>query len=820
MPTVIAPAIATALGISTAAATTVATVGLYVATTAATYFIQQAMMPEPETGTKLSAVLGGAVNQSFIFGEKETAGSFIYTGTWGISGKTPNGYLVNVFCLQDLRADGFGTRLWTDKKNSIDTGSTWMADGNNLGNPVTAFDNGGAHYLGVKFLDGTQTSADGYLRSVFGSDATRPWTADMVGRGRTLAIVTQKYNKDQPEGEVTPVFVVKGIRLYDWRKDSTNGGSGSHRYGTYSTYEYSANPIVVAYNIMRGVYYGDDWMYGGQQWPKGRFDNDSWTAAANACDENVSLSGGGTEKRYRVGGEVDLSEEPWTVIERLLKACNGRIVESGGVFKVYAGGVGASVFSFTDASVLVSEELTGSLFPARENIANTITGTYIEPENGGNQKAFKPRTQSDFVAEDGGERKIGMDFEYVRSNTQAQRLARLALRDNRRFRTFRVSLWTDARKLEPCDAVTWTSERFGFSSKKFIVGDVELRRDGPTIVNLREANDNDADWSTSDEDAYDVGVYGDVEVASQSLSATVTAVAVTDDAGTNRRPAIRIQATLDGEFVDCDALLWRVRKSAGVPRVFARGRSEGFFDSGSDDYGDIVFTDNAFLPGRSVQVSYKIKPESDRPTAWSDWASVTLTNARLKIATDSADNDVDIVDTNNIALNAINDAVKGTAKPGKFTATSSGKTTKNLFARYGGSDNALVVDNPAGSPIQVTANFSLGLKPYVVSGSLPPYGQAETAKASVTLTLVNKVTGERVVLGKMTMTVNSNDENKPANYGKPKAFSVAYTFSKVKRGQAAKFELIASYSFNRGGVYFDECFFVNEGAVTFTYWKR
>jgi hypothetical protein len=735
MGAVLAPIILGA-GASASALATAATainIGLYVATTAASYFIQQAMAPKPETGTKLDAVLGGAAGQSFIFGEKETAGSFIYTGTWGIPGRTPNAYLVNVFCLQDFRAEGFSSRLWTDKKNTIDFDKTWMADGNNLGSPVTAFDAGGAHHLGVKFHDGTQTSADGYLRAVFGSDANRPWTSGMVGRGRTLAIVTQKYNKDEPEGEVQPLFVVKGIKLYDWRKDSTNGGSGSHRYGTYSTYEHSANPVVVAYNIMRGIYYGNDWMYGGQEWPKGRFDNDTWTAAANVCDENVSLAGGGTEKRYRVGGEVDLSEEPWTVIERLLKACNGRIVDNGGIFKVYCGGVGASVFSFTDDDILVSEELTGSLFPTSEKIANTITGTYIEPNNAGNEKAYKPRTQSDFVAEDGGERKISMDFEYVRSNTQAQRLARLALRDNRRFRTFRVALWTQGRKLEPCDAVSWTSSRFGFSGKKFIVGDVELHRDGVTFVNLREANDNDADWSTDDEDAYDTGVYGDIPVAAQTLSATVTAVSVTDDGGNNRRPAIRIQSTLDGDFVDCDALLWKVRKSASVTRVFARGRIDGFFDPNSDDYGDGVFTDNSFMAGRTVQVSYRIKPESDRPTSWSTWENVTLTNARMKIqlVQGGSSNDIDAVDTDNIVANA----VQGKADWTSSNSTQSWTNRNNNQSATAGFGNSGGINNPNPSPVFVRIKASLSAKVTAANFTNP-----NTARAVTTLEVYSEKT--------------------------------------------------------------------------------
>lgn len=703
MVAALAVPVAAALQISATAAATIVSVGLYVATTAASYFLQQALAPKEETGTKLKTVMGGAVNQSFIFGEKETAGSFLYRNSWGKSGGTPNAFLTKVYCLQDMRMEEATSRLWTDKKNTITLADNNSIDGHAVGHPVPAFEQDGKDHLWVKFRDGTETTADSYLTDVFGS-GSRPWTSDMVGRGRTLAIVTQRYNKKEPEGEVNPLFTIKGIRLYDWRP-------GDQTYGTYSTYAYSANPVVVIYNIMRGVYYGTDWLYGGKNWPATRFDNDSFTAAANVCDENITLAAGGTEKRYRVGGEVALNEEPWSVIERLLKACNGRIVESGGVFKIYCGGIGASVFSFTDDDVIVSESLSGRHFPQREDIANTITGTYVEPDNAGEAKAYKSRSKAAYVTEDGGEeRRIALDFEYVRNNRQAQRLALLSLNDNRRFRTFVVAFGSSARKLEPCDVVSWTSDRFGFTAKKFIVGDVTLRDDGIVVVNLREADSSDADWTTGDENTFETGVYGDVEATSQTLSATVTAVAITDDDDTTeRRPAVRIVADVT-EMDDCEALLWWVRKKNGDQAVIAHGRSVGFFDLTSPNYGDIRITDNAFLPGKQVQVQYQIDPESDRPTGLSAWVDLTLTNARMKIATPSADNDVDMVDTPNITIGA---ATRTQAKNSKdinsftnSTAHSGNDFVIKSFSGGSARDWAIEIDNDNGSMIILDVDFT------------------------------------------------------------------------------------------------------------------
>lgn len=648
------------LGLSTTAATTLATLGLYAATTAASIFLQMAMAekPEQEIGTKLTAVLGGAVNQSIHIGRKESAGSFIYKGSWGRTGKIPNAFLTRVYALSDRPVDGFENYVWVDGiKCSYDPDETDTVDGVNIGHPIHKYNSHGGHRLWVKFHDGSQTTADNYLTSKFDS-GPRKWTTNHIGRGRAYMIVTQKYDKKAPTGEVEVLPVVKNSRLYDFRQDSTNGGSGSQRYNDYNTWTANpGNPIIAAYDVMRGFYRGTEWLYGGKKWPTTRFDNDSWTAAANQCDTDVATRSGGTIKWARMGAEIDLSEEPWTVIERMLASCDGRIVESGGKFKVYVGGIGASVYSFTDDDVILSDELTGRVFPTRDQIANTVNGTYVEPDNAGEAKAYKPRTKIAYVNEDGDVRKTTLDFDYVRDNRQAQRMAQLALNDNRRFRTFVVALWSQARKLEPCDVVSWTSDRFQFTAKKFIVGDVVLREDGVTVLNLREADASDANWNAlTDENPYETGVFEDLDESTQTLVATVTAVPFTDDTGKARRPAVRIQATVDDDFVDCQALLYQVRKRYGDQKVIHRGRSEAFFEVDNPDYGDITFTSQSIvtLKAKWVQVRFKIEPESDRNTEWSNWDDHSVNLHDLGIDDDDTTDDT-LAAPSNLTLAKVQD---------------------------------------------------------------------------------------------------------------------------------------------------------------------
>ena len=623
MVAAIAPLVASGLGISLTTATLATNVVLYAGTIAASYYLQQANQTKPESGTKLSAASGGAVPQSLIFGEKETAGSMIYAGFWGRSGKTPNAFYTRVYCLADYPCADMLARCWhSGNKGTIDLGamaytaSDEATSGTAIGHPITSLDHDGRHWAWVKFLDGSQTTADPFLMDVFGGLASRPWTADMIGRGRALMIVTQRWTKKEANEVAELAAVLQGAKFYDWRKDSTNGGSGTHRWGTPATHEYSANPVVIAYNIMRGIRYDGSVIYGGQNWPARRFDNDSWTAAANVCDENVTLAAGGTEKRYRVGGELSFSETPLDVVDRLLASCAGRMVESGGIYKVTAGGIGASVYSFTDDDVVISEEATGQMFPAREDICNTITGTYVEPDNGGQTTAYKKRTNATYIAEDNGEeRSKAMDFDYVRNNRQGQRLALHALNDNRRFMTKVISFPSIARKLEPGDTVNWsTSDRFGFSSKKFITGDVTLNDNGIVTAMLREVDATDADWTTGNENPFTVGIYGDIVPSAQTIAITVSAYGIRNNANANRAPGLKIAWTDDADDVDCRAVRYQVRLLDTSYMV-----AQGWVDF--DETKAII--SQGIERNEAYQARAKLVPYSDRDTDWSAWVSVT-----------------------------------------------------------------------------------------------------------------------------------------------------------------------------------------------------
>lgn len=92
----------------------------------------------------------------------------------------------------------------------------------------------------IRRYDGTQTIVDLTLWNTYTA-----WDANHVGHELAYAAVRLQYNQTAyATGVPNIAFHVKGKAIYDPRQDSTNGGSGSQRFGTPSTWVYSTNPAL------------------------------------------------------------------------------------------------------------------------------------------------------------------------------------------------------------------------------------------------------------------------------------------------------------------------------------------------------------------------------------------------------------------------------------------------------------------------------------------------------------------------------------------------------------------------------------------------
>ena len=479
------------------------------------------------------------------------------------------------------------------------------------------------------FYDGTQTTAAEPLVRYYEHHVDRPWTTDHVLHGTAYAVLEFALDPEIYQGLPSVRFEVQGIKLYDPRKDTTVGGSGPHRWDDPTTWEWTDNPQVINYNILRGITLptGDIW--------GGRVDAedlplDNWFAAMNECDVDV-----GGRKQYVAGFEINVEEmEPVDVIEEMNRASFAQMSEFGGVFRVRVGAPAAPVLHVTDADFVITEGSVLTPFPAFDTVTNGITGTYVEPNDIWEGRDADLILNEDWVAEDGRQRVSSLGLPAVSVKAQAQQLLNAYLLDGRRFRTHQMTLPPSFALVEPLDSISFTSEAFGYTSKVFEVIEVEDRPDTLLqVVTVREREAGDVAIKPELEVAAPLPTNGQTPPTPAVVALSVAAFDLSDDAGNARRPAILLTWTVDDAFPSIRNLRYEVRVRATLELI-----AEGIKPV---DGGRVLVRGDLIA---ATEYEVRARYVADAPTAWSPWLSVTTPDLRLT-QSDLADALRDQIDT-------------------------------------------------------------------------------------------------------------------------------------------------------------------------------
>ena len=126
------------------------------------------------------------------------------------------------------------------------------------------------------------------------------WTAQHRLRGVAYLYARLDFDRDAfPNGIPTITALVSGKKVFDPRTSTT---------------AFSANAALCIRDYLTDTRYG----LGAAS---SEINNTSFTTAANLCDENVTLSGGGTEKRYEFHGTIESSSQPKQTIQQTLTSC-------------------------------------------------------------------------------------------------------------------------------------------------------------------------------------------------------------------------------------------------------------------------------------------------------------------------------------------------------------------------------------------------------------------------------------------------------------------------------------------------------------------
>ncbi len=418
----------------------------------------------------------GEVPRQALFGEAATAGSLLDAFNYG--GKYGTDWEVQLIALADHKCEELVGFYVNDEYHAF------AGDGD-----VAGFNS----QLKVHFLPGTAGQA--WPSHVTANGAG--WS-DSDNNCKGVACVAVAYKADDPEAE-NPVwsggrprflFIVKGKLCYDPAKDSTvTGGSGTHRWDTPSTWEWTDNANVCRYNFQRGIYALDqvdqpDQLLIGRGLSEIEAPPERTIAYTATCDELVD-----GEKRYTFNGLIGADEDFLTVEGYFAGAMAGVIRQPEGSIEVEPGQAKAVVAEITDLDVLNLAEIEYEEFRGEgdQEWINTVIPRYVEPTQKWKMHAASiRRVYADIIA-DGGQRVEALDLKQVTVEGQAQRCGEIRRRLGRLQAKGGLSLGPRFCEFEEGDWIGWTSARhFGGARKVFRIESYQRDAKWHMRLELRE----------------------------------------------------------------------------------------------------------------------------------------------------------------------------------------------------------------------------------------------------------------------------------------------------------------------------------------------
>lgn len=289
---------------------------------------------------------------------------------------------------------------------------------------------GDGYYLNWEDNDGDH---HGFVNTHLGSDSQTAdtdliaglsgWTSDHRLRGIAYAYArfqsgdADDFQNAFPNGEPS-LAALGGVKVYDPRKDSTNGGSGSHRMNNPASWEFSANQRLCCLDwITWRDGYAKDWA---------RIDWATWLPQINMADDPIQLKAGGTEPRYQLATIVYLNEPKQRVLRRILDAGDQQLFKTSTGLIGSRGGVWQAPTVALDATQLLEGQFTHGV-PQMDRCNEFQLSATLPSHDYGEVELESWSNESDpeFLA--GIVRRQPLELLQVPSNGQAQRLAKIRM---------------------------------------------------------------------------------------------------------------------------------------------------------------------------------------------------------------------------------------------------------------------------------------------------------------------------------------------------------------------------------------------------------
>ena len=254
------------------------------------------------------------------------------------------------------------------------------------------------------------------------------WKEDMIGRGMAWLRVTLTFDQEKfPYGLPNVKCEIWGKKLFDPRTGKT---------------EWSNNGALVILDYYR------DYL----KVPDSDIDFESFKQSADLCDESVSNAENGSEHRYTLNGAYDLNESPSSVLEAMHKCINAEPTFTAGKHGIQVGAYyGPALKTITESQLI--DTVTCTPETGLKDATNAVYGTFIDAEQLYTKTDFTPVIVNEWIEEDGLEIRENVDYRFVTSPYQAQRLARQYLRKKKAGRRVQLTMNLDGYAYRPGEVV-------------------------------------------------------------------------------------------------------------------------------------------------------------------------------------------------------------------------------------------------------------------------------------------------------------------------------------------------------------------------------
>ncbi len=448
--------------------------------------VSMALSPKPSFGATMSGTTvmsrEATPSRKIVYGRTRVGGSIAYLDGTG----TDNEYLHIVLLISARKIDGYEQMYFNEEK-------VWE-NGSFIGD--------WGSYVTLSTHDGdsvTQTAADSALVA-----ASSSWTNTSVLNGIAYTYVRLKQSNEKfPRGLPNISFVVRGKPVYDPQKDSTNAyydaslGVSTQRLNDETTWQFSQNPALIKADYIADEKYGLGESYAS-------INAASLDLAQTVCDQLITVTGGGTQKRYSLDGVVDTANTRRNNLESMLSATNGRIVPSGGEYFI-------SAASYATPSVTIDESmLVGGISTqtknSMSNAFNAVKGVFLSSEENYIATDYPPIISSAYAVEDGEPLYLELNLPYTNNNIRAQQLAKMSLLESRQQISLTLPMNLSGLLLKAGDTFYLNNERLGWNQKVFQVLSYEfdVAQTGELIVGVSciETDSSIYDWTVADQFAY------------------------------------------------------------------------------------------------------------------------------------------------------------------------------------------------------------------------------------------------------------------------------------------------------------------------------